>query len=151
MIKTHQVAVQHDKCVALHSTKHYLYMQLKFTCAALFLSIAGSLTASAETIKDKRFSAQGNFSDSVEIHSYDVKKNHVRLYPNPTSNGVITVNSNMSDKLHFYIFDLEGVLIRRLELKPKEQLVVSNLNKGSYTYDVFKDDESIEQGKIIVK
>ena len=79
------------------------------------------------------------------------KKNAIKIYPNPTRNGSITVSSVSSDSLYFYIFDLEGVLVSRLILKAKEKKTIHDLKKGIYLYDVFHEDESIEQGKIIVK
>ena len=79
------------------------------------------------------------------------KKAAIRIYPNPTRNGSITVSSVSSGRLYFYIFDLEGVLVSRLILKAKEKKTIQDLKKGIYLYDVFREDESIEQGKIIVR
>jgi hypothetical protein len=92
---------------------------------------------------------QNNFSNSLKVRT-DVFKNNVRLYPNPSPNGTITVNSTVNVPLHFYVFDLEGTLLHRITLKGKEQKTITNLERGTYMYDVFKNDESIEQGKIIV-
>ena len=49
------------------------------------------------------------------------------------------------------IFDLDGTMVYQAVLKNKEQKKIDNLPKGTYTYDVFQNDESIEEGKIIVK
>ncbi len=126
-------------------------MQTKLFCTGVVL-MGISISAFASPINGQRnFEVQDTFSDSIQIHSYPAKKNCVRLYPNPTSDGIIKVNSNSSEPLHFYIFDLEGVLISRVSLGAKEQKTISDLKKGTYMYDVFKNDESIEQGKIIVK
>ncbi len=121
-----------------------------FCIASLFLSLG--FNASAKTA-DKLINVQvrDNFSDSILIHSHTTKKDHVRLYPNPTSNGKITINSTSEEPLHFYVFDLESTLLYRIELKGKEQKTIEDLKKGTYMYDVFLNDESIEQGKIIVK
>jgi hypothetical protein len=78
------------------------------------------------------------------------KKVAVKLYPNP-SYGKITVSTNTNNVLHFYIFDLEGTLVYQTVLKNKERKTIENLKKGTYLYDVFENDESIEEGKIIVK
>ncbi|HVG17117.1 MAG TPA: T9SS type A sorting domain-containing protein [Chitinophagaceae bacterium] len=127
-------------------------MQTKLFCIAL-ITLAGTATAktAASEETNQMRSIQNSFSDSVQIYSYPAKKNVVRLYPNPTSNGTITVNSNTNEPLHFYIFDLEGVLISRVHLKGKEHKTITGLTKGTFSYDVFKNDESIEQGKITVK
>jgi hypothetical protein len=127
-------------------------MQKKLFCTAAFFLCVYCLSTSAKTVeKLTHFSVQNNFSDSVLIHSHTTKKDYVRLYPNPTSDGKVTINSISSESLHFYVFDLESTLIHRIELKGKEQKTINDLKKGTYMYDVFLNDESIEQGKIIVK
>ena len=122
---------------------------MKLFCTAFLLSLASipAVTSLVET--KKSFSVQNNFSlaDKDPV----AKKNTIRLYPNPSPNGIITVNSTISDPLHFYVFDLEGTLLHRIALKGKAQQTITNLKKGTYMYDVFKNDESIEQGKITVK
>ena len=122
---------------------------MKLFCTAFLLSLVSipAITSPVET--NKSFSVQNNFSNSLKVRT-DVFKNNVRLYPNPSPNGTITVNSTVNVPLHFYVFDLEGTLLHRLTLKGKEQKTITNLERGTYMYDVFKNDESIEQGKIIV-
>ena len=97
------------------------------------------------------FSVQNNFSNNSDRSKGGKKKKTIKLYPNPSPNGVITVNSTINESLHFYVFDLEGTLLHRIILKGKDQKKISNLKKGTYIYDVFKNDESIEQGEIVVK
>jgi len=80
-----------------------------------------------------------------------IHKDAIRLSPNPTFDGKVNVVSNVSETLHFYIFDLEGTLIYQAVLNNKETKSIDKLNKGTYMYDVFENDESIEEGKIIVK
>ena len=77
-------------------------------------------------------------------------KTVVKLYPNP-SYGKLSVSATTSSTLHFYIFDLEGTLVYQAVLNNKERKTIDNLKKGTYLYDVFEKDESIEEGKIIIK
>lgn len=74
----------------------------------------------------------------------------VKLYPNP-SYGKVSVSANSSSSLHFYIFDLEGTLVYQAVLNNKEKKTIEHLKKGTYMYDVFEKDESVEEGKIIIK
>jgi len=102
--------------------------------------------------------AQNDLKNASNIVSIDpgVKsksgqgKSAVKLYPNP-SYGKLSVSNNASSTIHFYIFDLEGTLIYQTVLNNKEIKTIENLKKGTYLYDVFEKDESIEEGKIIVK
>jgi len=79
------------------------------------------------------------------------KKNNVLdVYPNPSYSGEISIHSKTDQVLHFYIFDLEGTLIYQIVLKTREKKNISNLNKGTYTYSVFANDESVEEGKLVI-
>jgi hypothetical protein len=95
-----------------------------------------------------------NTSNNISIDSIKIKseppKTAVKLYPNP-SYGKLSVSANTSSTLHFYIFDLEGTLVYQAVLNNKERKTIENLKKGTYLYDVFERDESIEEGKIIIK
>jgi len=75
----------------------------------------------------------------------------VKLSPNPSYNGTLTVFSESREAVHFYVFDVEGVLLFHTHLLPGEKKVISDLKKGAYSYDVFHKDESVEQGKIVVQ
>ena len=79
------------------------------------------------------------------------KKEAIRLHPNPSTNGRITVSSNLTETLHFYVFDLEGTLLHQIVLKDKQKKTIENLDKGIYVYDAFLNDEGIVHGNIIVK
>ena len=122
---------------------------MKLFCTLILLSLVSISAITSPQKTNKGLSVQNNFSNSLKVKT-SVFKNNVRLHPNPSPNGTITVNSTVNESLHFYVFDLEGTLLHRITLKGKEQKTIKNLERGTYTYDVFKNDESIEQGKIIV-
>jgi hypothetical protein len=122
---------------------------MKLFCTPIVCVALVAATASNEV--PLKVQMQNSFSDSIYIHSHTIKRNTVRLYPNPTSDGVVTISSITNEALFFYVFDVEGTLIRQVELKAREEKKITGLGKGTYSYDVFQNDESIEQGKIIVK
>jgi hypothetical protein len=78
-------------------------------------------------------------------------KEVVRLYPNPSYNGTVTISSNSERPLHFYVFDLEGTLLHQFILKDKTKQIIHNLKKGTYVYDAFLNDEGIDHGSIRVR
>ena len=95
--------------------------------------------------------ASGNYADSAySERKAAARKNVIRLYPNP-SYGKISVSATVEGSLNFYVFDLEGTLVYQAVLKNKEKKNIENLQKGTYVYDVFQNDQSIEEGKIIIK
>jgi hypothetical protein len=92
-----------------------------------------------------------HLSDSVlVVKEPRFKKSVVKIYPNP-SFGKINISTNNVSTLHFYIFDLEGTMIYQTILNNKAKKNIDNLRKGTYLYNVFEKDESVEEGKIIVK
>jgi hypothetical protein len=104
-----------------------------------------SINASAQ----KTFENAGNIISIDSLSSY-AGKNVVKIYPNP-SFGKLSVSAATSSALHFYIFDMEGTLVFQAVLNNKERKTIEHLKKGTYLYDVFEKDESIEEGKIIIK
>lgn len=124
--------------------KHTLF--LKIFSLALFFSAGKMANASAISLKPSADSL------SLIIKPFGHPKHTiVKLNPNPTFDGKINITSSADEELHFYVFDLEGTLMNRITLQGKTKILLPNLRKGTYTYDVFKNDESIEQGEIIVK
>ena len=124
-------------------------MQIKLFCAVILFALVSIHATTSPVETKKAFSVQNNFSDSLEPGKV-FHDNSVQLHPNPTTDGTVTVNSTLDEPVHFYVFDHEATLIHRLILKGKENKKITNLQKGTYVYDVFKNGESIEHGKIIV-
>jgi hypothetical protein len=102
--------------------------------------------------KSQTTSESFSFTSATEKQKVWVKRNSlINIYPNPSYNGSVSVSSKSEKVLHFYIFDLEGTLIYQAVLKDKEKKLVNSWNKGTYMYNVFLNDESIEEGKLTVK
>jgi len=81
----------------------------------------------------------------------EAPKKALLLYPNPSTNGAVTITTAGNRELHFYIFDIEGTMVYQAILKKKERKTIQHLQKGTYMYTVFANDESIEEGKLIIK
>ena len=126
-------------------------MQMKLFCALIFLSLVSISAITRPVDMNKSFSVQNNFFNSFSSNDRFIKKNNIRLFPNPSTDGTVTVHSIINEPLNFYVFDVEGTLLHRIFLKGKEHRKITGLKKGTYMYDVFKKDESIEQGKITIK
>ena len=111
--------------------------------------ILSSYALLAQT-SDTQFTGSIHSEAAAQAKTAPVRKTQIKLYPNP-SYGKLSISVNTTEVLHFYIFDLEGTLVYQAVLKNKDRKSISNLKKGTYTYDVFEKDESIEEGKIIIK
>ena len=142
------IAVQQGNYVVLHFIKSISMNRKIYTIIFLLLAVTGFATTS----KYIQLSHALHFSDCM--NNEDVitnNKNAIKLYPNPSFNGTVTVTSNIAKNLNFYIFDLEGILLHQTILKENQKHTINNLKKGIYMYDAFLNDESIEHGKIVVK
>lgn len=78
-------------------------------------------------------------------------KHAVRISPLATAKGSIKIVSTCTRSLHFYVFDMEGSLVSQAKLAPFAKVVIRNLPQGEFAYDVFMDDEGVEQGKLTVR
>ena len=86
----------------------------------------------------------------VKVKVYRRTEALVQLSPNPTYNGALEIKSSGKDPVHFYVFDVEGTMVYHTLLLPGARRSVSDLKKGTYSYDIFLLDESVEQGQIEV-
>jgi hypothetical protein len=112
-------------------------MKLKLLFGCLFVTL--SICAGAQSQESKtRISAEN-------------KKGVLKLYPNPSYDGRISIISLKKETLYFYIFDMEGKLVYQALLENNEKKAIENLNKGTYLYTAFENDQSIEEGKLIIK
>lgn len=123
-------------------------MTLKFF-STTFLMVMLTGIFSANTVTNRSQSTSVLYTIRPEVAH---KKSIIRLYPNPTWDGNISISSHTSaERVNFYIFDLDGTMVHQTELKENQKHKVNNLKKGIYMYDVFVNDTSIEQGRIVVK
>ncbi|MFD0835378.1 T9SS type A sorting domain-containing protein [Mariniflexile aquimaris] len=84
-----------------------------------------------------------NFSieEMAPLSTTDLIKKKIKITPNPTTNKVININTNLNAISHIYIYDQVGRFIK--VLKYKSHLVdVSNLKTGLF-FLVFKNNHQI--------
>ena len=80
------------------------------------------------------------------------KKYRIRLYPN--ANNEVLFFSARGDEAKIYqlfLFDVEGKLVKQVNIKNKQTTVLDNIEKGNYVFEVFSDDERIENGQVIIR
>jgi hypothetical protein len=84
------------------------------------------------------------------------KKYKIRLYPN-ANHEVLFFSASGPAKdgdgkvYQLYLFDIEGNLIKQANIRNKQTTVLNNLEKGTYVFEVFSDDERIENGQLFVR
>ena len=78
------------------------------------------------------------------------KEREVKIYPDLLKK-VMHVKSVETTKVDFFVFDAEGTIMVHYKMNEKDHKKINGLEKGTYTYQVFKNDEMSEAGKIIIK
>jgi hypothetical protein len=78
------------------------------------------------------------------------KVREVKIYPDLLKN-VMHVKNVETAKIDFFVFDAEGTIMVHYKMNEKEHKKIHGLEKGTYTYQVFKNDEMSESGKITIK
>ena len=101
-------------------------------------------------------SSSGVFSggrDTILITKAQTNKKYkVRMYPNAQHTVLFFSASGHTGKVYqLYLFDLDGRLTKQTHIRNKETTVITNIVKGNYTFEVFSDDERIENGVLTIK
>jgi hypothetical protein len=110
-----------------------------------FNSPASSIISSSGTASILR--------DTILVQKMQVsKKIKIRLYPNANHEVLFFSASGESGRVYqLYLFDLDGKLVKQVNIRNKQVTVLNRIEKGNYLFEVFSDDERIENGQVIVK
>lgn len=80
------------------------------------------------------------------------KKHRIKLYPNAEQDVLFFSVRGSEDKVYqFFLFDVNGNLVRQANIKGRQTTVIDNIEKGNYLFEVFSDDERIENGRVIIR
>src|SRR6185436_14394781 len=75
------------------------------------------------------------------------KERDVKIYPDLVKK-VMHVKNVETTKVDFFVFDTEGTIMVHYKMNEKDHKKINGLDKGTYTYQVFNNDEMSESGKI---
>lgn len=108
----------------------------------LLISVSGVISCTVvENIPAANYSNKTKFAR---------KDRTVKVYPDLVKR-LMHVKNVETDPLDFFVFDLEGTLIRHFKMEENDHKKITGLEKGLYVYQVFVGDEMSESGKIIFK
>jgi hypothetical protein len=85
---------------------------------------------------------------TLSTNSFDT--NQVQIYPNPVTNGQITVRHQLGSQVQLNIYSISGKRLMTQDIGQNETINVSNLNTGVYFLNLVNDSQKITQ-KIIIK
>jgi hypothetical protein len=90
---------------------------------------------------------------SIQVSKAQTSKKHkIRLYPDARQQ-VLFFSANGEDgKVYqLYLFDMDGRLVHQAQIRNKETTVLTAISEGNYLFEVFTDDERIENGQLTVR
>jgi len=96
-------------------------------------------------------------SVTENINSADAKKTktsrrekEVKIYPDMLKR-MMHVKNVENTQVDFFVFDPQGTIMIHYKMNERDHKKINGLERGTYTYQVFKNDEMSESGKIIIK
>jgi hypothetical protein len=91
--------------------------------------------------------------DTIVINKAQTSKKYkIKMFPSATGEVMFFTASGEQGKVYqLYLFDLDGKLVKQTQIRNKETTLLTNFLKGSYTFEVFSDDEKIENGTVEVR
>ena len=94
-----------------------------------------------------------NSPDTILVQKQITSKKHrIKLYPNAEQDVLFfSVRGSEEKVFQLFLFDVAGNLIKQANIKVKQTTVIDNIEKGNYLFEVFSDDERIENGQIIIR
>lgn len=78
------------------------------------------------------------------------KERDVKIYPDMLKK-IMHVKNIETEQVDFFVFDASGTIMVHYKMNEKDHKKINGLDKGTYTYQVFKNDEMSESGKIVIK
>lgn len=80
------------------------------------------------------------------------KKYRIKLYPDANHEVLFFSARGNDEKVYqLFLFDMGGKLVKQANIKNKQITVLENIEKGNYLFEIFSDDERIENGQVIIK
>jgi|SRR5579859_7222283 len=98
------------------------------------------------------------YPGSDTIHSIQVskaqtsKKHKIRLYPDARQQVLFFSAAGEEGKVYqLFLFDMDGRLVSQTRIRNRETTVLTNISEGNFLFEVFTDDERIENGQLTVR
>ena len=78
------------------------------------------------------------------------REKEVKIFPDMLKR-MMHVKNVENTQVDFFVFDPQGTIMIHYKMNERDHKKINGLERGTYTYQVFKNDEMNESGKIIIK
>ena len=118
--------------------------------AIIFLVFAMIMSSSSYGAYSKPLDANAQRSDSILIYKKILNRSYkIGLYPDAEQKAVFFTVKGAEGKVYqLYLFDLDGNLVKQMVLRNKQTSFFGEMERGTYSFDVFCDDDKIGNGQI---
>jgi hypothetical protein len=120
---------------------------------ALCLQINFAYAAAGDHSAGRHYPPGNDTIHSIQISkSLSSKKHKIRLYPDARQQVLFFSASGENGKVYqLFLFDMDGRLVTQTQIRNRETTVLTNISEGNFLFEVFIDDERIENGQLLVK
>ncbi|OQP55987.1 hypothetical protein A4H97_20585 [Niastella yeongjuensis] len=92
-------------------------------------------------------------NDTILVQKLVTSRKHkIKLFQNDDQSALFFSVRGLEGKVYqLFLFDVTGNLVSQANIKSKQTTVIDNIQKGSYLFEVFSDDERIENGQVTIR
>jgi hypothetical protein len=124
------------------------------TALSLMLAITGPSYASGRKANagNPPACADSNIIHTILVNKSQISKKYkIGLYPDARNQVLFFSASGVEKKIYqLYLFDMDGKLVNQASIRNRETTVLTNIPDGNYLFQVFSNDERIEDGQLTV-
>ncbi|HEY4876603.1 MAG TPA: hypothetical protein VIH86_13585 [Puia sp.] len=98
-------------------------------------------------------SAYSACSDTAVITKISGNKNQIIQDYSGADKQTLFFSAKLKQKKNcrFYMFDMDGTLVAENNIYNKQGVEFTNMQKGNYYFEIFSEDERIENGTLTIK
>ena len=101
--------------------------------------VASEIKEDGKSTKNDRLSSSRN-------------NNAVKIYPAIIQKAMhVVAKENDGKEIDFFVFDLEGTLLKHYKMNDGDHKKITGLERGKYIYHVFRGDEETATGKFDIR
>src|SRR5579872_1513554 len=120
---------------------------------ALFLHSAAMAAAGSTGVAPSHHQSGSDTIHSIQVSKALISKKHkIKLYPDARQQVLFfSANGEEGKVYQLFLFDMDGRLVSQAHIRNKETTVLTTIAEGNYLFEVFTDDERIENGQLTVR
>jgi hypothetical protein len=129
-------------------------MRLKFTqtfiCIALCMLMQSAVSFAAG-VKNEDPKEKKETTKKAKVSS-SRNNSSVRIYPDIVKRVMhVVAKDNEGTGIDFFVFDLEGAIVKHYKMQSGEHQKLTDLERGKYIFRVFSGDEETAMGNIEIR